>query len=141
MNWFFLFYYFTIIYSDFDTIRPGRIPSSSSISSSSSQLGPEIDNIFTHQLETTVNNDGFVLLTSNVDPTFDAPITNPIETLLNEYKNDALHVIDEPKRYYRARYPCEIDQLKCRAKRFIRAENNDRKHEYPTIKVFILYKR
>ena len=61
-----------------------------------------------------------------------------IRKLCNIYlgpEDEKLHVITEPKASYRERYSCETDPKKNRAQRYIRAEMNNNKHEYPTVKV------
>ncbi|CAF5053979.1 unnamed protein product, partial [Rotaria sp. Silwood1] len=44
-----------------------------------------------------------------------------------------LLILAEPKAFYRDRYYCETDKTKNRAQRFIRAEDNQLKYEYPTV--------
>ena len=46
-----------------------------------------------------------------------------------------LRIIAQPKAFYRERYCSETDPRKHRAQRFIRADNDLDKHEYPTIEV------
>ncbi|CAF0725561.1 unnamed protein product [Rotaria sp. Silwood1] len=46
-----------------------------------------------------------------------------------------LLILAEPKAFYRDRYYCETDKTKNRAQRFIRAEDNQLKYEYPTVKI------
>ncbi|CAF4638186.1 unnamed protein product, partial [Rotaria sp. Silwood2] len=52
-----------------------------------------------------------------------------------EPEDEKLLIIAEPKAFYRDRYSCEVDPTKSRAQRFIRAEDNQLKYEYPTVKV------
>lgn len=46
-----------------------------------------------------------------------------------------LQIIAEPKAFYRERYCSETDPKKNRAQRFIRSEDEQGKHEYPTIQI------
>ncbi|CAF4091209.1 unnamed protein product, partial [Rotaria sp. Silwood2] len=52
-----------------------------------------------------------------------------------EPEDEKLLIIAEPKAFYRDRYSCEVDPTKSRAQRFIRAEDNQLKYEYPTVKI------
>ena len=46
-----------------------------------------------------------------------------------------LQIIAQPKALYRDRYESELDKSKNRAQRYILAEDNQYKLEYPTIEV------
>ncbi|CAF2888304.1 unnamed protein product [Rotaria sp. Silwood2] len=50
-------------------------------------------------------------------------------------EDEKLLILAEPKAFYRDRYSCEVDPTKSRAQRFIRAEDNQLKYEYPTVKI------
>ncbi|CAF4117448.1 unnamed protein product, partial [Rotaria magnacalcarata] len=58
---------------------------------------------------------------------------NSIQNIGNELEQ--LHIIAEPKAIYRGRYISEIREGGSRINRFIRAEVNRLKHEYPTVKI------
>lgn len=48
---------------------------------------------------------------------------------------EKLRIIAQPKAFYRERYCSETDPSKHRAQRFIRADDDKSKHEYPTVQV------
>lgn len=48
---------------------------------------------------------------------------------------EKLHILAQPKAFYRERYCSETDPSKHRAQRFIRSDDDLSKHEYPTIQV------
>lgn len=48
---------------------------------------------------------------------------------------EKLRIIAQPKALYRERYCSETDPSKNRAQRFIRADDEQTKHEYPTVQV------
>ena len=48
---------------------------------------------------------------------------------------EKLRIIAQPKAFYRERYCSETDPSKNRAQRFIRADDERSKHEYPTVQV------
>ena len=63
----------------------------------------------------------------------------PAENTVNdEYlseEGEQITIIAEPKAKYRERYSSELDPLRNRAQRFIRTEEDNKKYEYPTIRV------
>ena len=54
-------------------------------------------------------------------------------TILDATDEENITIIAEPKASYRERYSSELDPMKNRAQRFIRTEEDNKKHEYPTI--------
>lgn len=50
---------------------------------------------------------------------------------------EKLRILAQPKAFYRERYCSETDPTKHRAQRFIRADDETSKHEYPTVQVRI----
>lgn len=50
-------------------------------------------------------------------------------------EGERIIVIAQPKAKYRERYSSELDPLRNRAQRFIRTEEDNKKYEYPTIRV------
>ena len=97
-------------------------PSNNIDSSSTPQAGADLDNDFLSQVEMITDGSEVSSFATNTIP----PVTS--------IENEKLQIIAEPNGFYRARYPCEI-----RNNRFIQAEENSRRLEYPTIKVFIFY--
>jgi hypothetical protein len=49
--------------------------------------------------------------------------------------SEKLRILAQPKAFYRERYCSETDPTKHRAQRFIRADDETSKHEYPTVQV------
>jgi hypothetical protein len=49
--------------------------------------------------------------------------------------SERLRIVAEPKAFYRERYCSETDPAKHRAQRFIRADDETSKYEYPTVDV------
>jgi hypothetical protein len=123
----------------FDAGPPKMAPYNGSNSGSSTQSEEDPDNIFISNLEAATDNGQFVFISSNTNTDYDIPAASSFQAQSNEYQGK-LSIISEPRRNYRARYACEIDELQNRAKRFIRSESNNRKYEYPTVKVFICSK-
>ncbi|CAF1155658.1 unnamed protein product [Rotaria sordida] len=59
-----------------------------------------------------------------------------LETTLSSHNNFEVTLMNtEPKAFYRDRYSCETDRTKNRAQRYIRADDNQLKYEYPTVKI------
>ncbi|CAF4083865.1 unnamed protein product [Rotaria magnacalcarata] len=58
-----------------------------------------------------------------------------IDFSLMTKSTEKLQIIAQPKAFYRERYCSETDPTKHRAQRFIRADDDTGKHEYPTIEV------
>ena len=49
--------------------------------------------------------------------------------------HEKLQILAQPKAFYRERYCSETDPKKNRAQRFIRSEDDNNTHEYPTVHV------
>jgi hypothetical protein len=73
-------------------------------------------------------------------PSSNSSNTSSNETSLDQNENEKLRIVAQPQPSYRGRYITEVDKKKGRPNRFIRSENKDKKHIYPTIKVFIFMK-
>jgi hypothetical protein len=58
-----------------------------------------------------------------------------IDFSLMTQPSEKLQILAQPKALYRERYCSETDPSKHRAQRFIRAEDDNSKYEYPTIQV------
>ncbi|CAF4562196.1 unnamed protein product [Rotaria sp. Silwood1] len=55
------------------------------------------------------------------------------ETLINRPEDEKLLIIAQPKAFYRERYACEFGPEK--AQRYIRADDNELKYDYPTVEI------
>ncbi|CAF3953028.1 unnamed protein product, partial [Rotaria sordida] len=96
----------------------------------------DFDEVFMTQFQNVCgNNNDLELYASNAERVIDTMDNSYVEALLNDCQYERIHIISQPKAFYRGRYPSEIDKLKNRAKRFIRAENNGNRHEYPTVQI------
>ncbi|CAF2631998.1 unnamed protein product [Rotaria sp. Silwood2] len=61
--------------------------------------------------------------------------TERIDFSLMAQPSEKLQIIAQPKAFYRERYCSETDPRKNRAQRFIRADDETSKHEYPTVQI------
>ncbi|CAF1037725.1 unnamed protein product [Rotaria sordida] len=89
-----------------------------------------------HNLETTLsshNNFEVTLMNSNSKSLLSS--TDIICHAKLESEDEKLLILAEPKAFYRDRYSCETDRTKNRAQRYIRADDNQLKYEYPTVKI------
>jgi hypothetical protein len=78
------------------------------------------------------NNDDFESILINSDS---GSLLDLISNTSLGIDDEKLRIIAEPKAYYRERYSCETDPKKNRAQRYIRAQEDNSKYEYPTVKV------
>ncbi|CAF4813233.1 unnamed protein product, partial [Rotaria socialis] len=89
-----------------------------------------------HNLGTTLpsnnNFESILMKTNSLRSSLHTDIT--IDTSL-ELEDEKLHILAQPKLFYRDRYPCETDPEKNRAQRYIRAEDDKTSYEYPTVKI------
>lgn len=63
------------------------------------------------------------------------PKNESVDIRITGQTSEKIRIIAQPKAFYRERYCSETDPTKNRAQRFIRAEEDNGKHEYPTIEV------
>lgn len=64
------------------------------------------------------------------------PKNESVDIRITGQTSEKIRIIAQPKAFYRERYCSETDPTKNRAQRFIRAEEDNGKHEYPTIEVW-----
>ncbi|CAF1578302.1 unnamed protein product [Adineta ricciae] len=57
------------------------------------------------------------------------------DSLITAHLNEKLRILAQPKAFYRERYCSETDPSKNRAQRFIRADDDSSRYEYPTIQI------
>jgi hypothetical protein len=69
------------------------------------------------------------------DPGLNFTENETINFSLMTQPTEKLRIIAQPKALYRERYCSETDPNKNRAQRFIRADDDNNKHEYPTVQV------
>jgi hypothetical protein len=62
-----------------------------------------------------------------------------VDFSLMPQSSEKLRILAQPKAFYRERYCSETDPMKHRAQRFIRADDDTSKHEYPTVQVNEFY--
>jgi hypothetical protein len=109
-----------------------------SSSSSPTQLTFDRSSDFMAELGNGVDDIDSLLSSSNTNfPLPNPPHTVPAVTPSEQYNDEILRMIAQPKPFYRGRYVTEVNKTKGRPNRFIRADQKDKKHMYPTIKVFI----
>jgi hypothetical protein len=107
-----------------------------SSSSSPTQLTPDLIRDFLDQLENT-NIDPLISPSNTNFLSPNPPNTVPAVTPSEQHNDEILCMIAEPKPCYRGRYVTEVNKTKGRPNRFIRADQKDKKHTHPTIKVFV----
>ncbi|CAF4968660.1 unnamed protein product, partial [Rotaria sp. Silwood1] len=93
----------------------------------------DFDEVFMPELQNVFDNPDFECLASLTDPLIDIGDISYVKAELDDCQFEMINIIAQPKAFYRGRYSSEIGAHL--AKRFIRAENNDNKHEYPTVQV------
>jgi len=109
-----------------------------SSSSSPTQLTSDLSHDFMVELENSVAHFNSLLSSSNTNFLLpNPPNTVPAVTPSEQHNDEILRMIAEPKPCYRGRYVTEVNKTKGRPNRFIRADQKDKKHIYPTIKVLI----
>ncbi|CAF0946284.1 unnamed protein product [Rotaria sp. Silwood1] len=102
--------------SNTDT-KSGIYPSQSNSNGSPPQATPYLPNLFVDLRERNIAKD------------------EKIDFSLMTHPSEKLRIIAQPKAFYRERYCSETDPSKHRAQRFIRADDDIGKHEYPTVQI------
>ncbi|CAF4529923.1 unnamed protein product [Rotaria sp. Silwood1] len=129
-------------------IDPSYYTNSSSLSESialSTTFSNHQYNLYSNQCQRTLsfhnlgatfpsNNDYEAILMNTDSRSLSSNIGTTGHTTLGS-EEEKLLILAEPKAFYRDRYYCETDKTKNRAQRFIRAEDNQLKYEYPTVKI------
>ncbi|CAF3428509.1 unnamed protein product [Rotaria sp. Silwood1] len=102
--------------SNTDT-KSGIYPSQSNSNGSPPQATPYLPNLFVDLRGRNIAKD------------------EKIDFSLMTHPSEKLRIIAQPKAFYRERYCSETDPSKHRAQRFIRADDDIGKHEYPTVQI------
>jgi hypothetical protein len=132
------FCYLSIILDNIAPTPDGSMPSHSINISSPPQLVIGFDNPLLIDLANVFNDDSFGYSSTTIDPFHDIPDTAVPEIRLNGHEPDVLQIIAQPNQSYRPRYESEVNPAKGRANRFIgAAKDNDKRYEYPTVRVLI----
>ncbi|UJR25792.1 hypothetical protein I4U23_007142 [Adineta vaga] len=76
---------------------------------------------------------------NNQQPQTSPLIMAPLQNAFDRSNNEQLKVIAQPKPLYRGRYVCEQGNQNSQPNRFIRTGQRSRMHQYPTIRVCVVF--